>query len=222
MMLGARTAAWGGKALPYDAEVEWIGKGELGNYIDTGVEVLPDTHYQIKSRLSTIIGSENYAIGQTVLLRNTCCAGAYFNYNSLRIGYRSNFAAGVSVDLSGVNEYFADYQPNMQTISVNGSIVVRASQPSVIAGGGNIAIGKRGAAEADTNTKYYYVSIIVDGKLVRDLIPVRFTNNRGESEGAMYNRLGVGGMNYDGTLRHDGLYINRGNGAFIIGPDKTT
>ena len=210
MMLGSRTGAWSGKALPYDAEVEWIGKGELGNYIDTGVEVLPDTHYQIKSRLSTGIASENYAIGQTHLSLNTCCAGSYFHYNELRIGYRLNNAAGRSVDLSGINEYLADYQPNIQTISVNGSVVARASQASVIAGGGNIAIGKRGTIEADTNTKYYYISIIVDGKLVRDLIPVRFTNENGESEGAMYDK--VSGQ----------LYRNAGTGAFIIGPDKTT
>ena len=105
MMLGARTGAWGGKALPYDAEVEWIGKGELGNYIDTGVEVLPYTHYQIKSRLSTSgKAPENYAIGQTVVLANTCCAGAYFRYGGIRIGYRSNRAAEASVDLSGINE----------------------------------------------------------------------------------------------------------------------
>ena len=35
-MLGARTAAWSGKALPYDAEVEWIDfNGGAG--IDTGI-----------------------------------------------------------------------------------------------------------------------------------------------------------------------------------------
>ena len=211
MMLASRTGAWSGKRLPYDAEVEWIGKGISGNYIDTGVEVLPDTHYQIKSRLSTSNEkTENYAIGQTVILSNTCCAGAYFNRDSLRIGYRSNSAASKSVDLSGINEYFADYQPNIQTISVNGSVVVRASQASVIAGGGNIAIGKRGTYEASDYTKYYYISIIVDGKLVRDLIPVRFTNGDGVSEGAMYDK--VSGQ----------LYRNAGTGEFLIGPDKTT
>ena len=35
-MLGARTAAWSGKALPYDAEVEWI-KGDGNAYVKTGV-----------------------------------------------------------------------------------------------------------------------------------------------------------------------------------------
>ena len=111
--------------------------------------------------------------------------------------------------MSGINEYFADYQPNIQTISVNGSVVARASQESVTAGGGNIAIGKRGNLEADTATKYYYISIIVDGKLVRDLISVRFTNEDGVIEGAMYDK--VSGQ----------LYRNAGTGAFIIGPDKT-
>ena len=33
MMLGARTAAWSGKALPYDAEVEWL-QGDGASYID--------------------------------------------------------------------------------------------------------------------------------------------------------------------------------------------
>ena len=53
-----------------------------------------------------------------------------------------------------------------------------------------------------------------------DLQPVRFTNEQGQSEGAMYDRLGVGGMNPDGSPRTDGLYRNRGTGAFLYGADK--
>ena len=53
-----------------------------------------------------------------------------------------------------------------------------------------------------------------------DMLPVRFTNELGQSEGAMYNRLGVGGMNPDGPARTDGLYRNRGTGAFLYGSDK--
>lgn len=47
------------------------------------------------------------------------------------------------------------------------------------------------------------------GELVRDLIPVRFTNENGVSEGAMYDRV---------TKQ---LFRNQGTGAFVIGPDKT-
>lgn len=46
--------------------------------------------------------------------------------------------------------------------------------------------------------------------IARDSIAVRFTNELGETEGAMYDR--VSGQ----------LYRNAGTGAFIIGPDKTT
>lgn len=42
-----------------------------------------------------------------------------------------------------------------------------------------------------------------------DMIPVRFTNENGISEGAMYDR--VSGQ----------LFRNAGTGAFVIGPDKT-
>ena len=43
---------------------------------------------------------------------------------------------------------------------------------------------------------------------VRDFIPVRFTNELGQSEGAMYDR--VSGQ----------LFRNAGTGSFVIGPDK--
>ena len=45
--------------------------------------------------------------------------------------------------------------------------------------------------------------------LVRDFIPVRFTNEKGVTEGAMYDKV-------SGTL-----FRNAGTGAFVIGPDKT-
>ena len=46
------------------------------------------------------------------------------------------------------------------------------------------------------------------GVLVRDMIPVRFTNEAGQPEGAMYDR--VSGE----------LFRNQGTEAFIIGPDN--
>ena len=52
---------------------------------------------------------------------------------------------------------------------------------------------------------------ITDGNdfFVRDFIPVKFTNESGETEGAMYDR--VSGQ----------IFYNQGTGAFVIGPDKT-
>ena len=44
--------------------------------------------------------------------------------------------------------------------------------------------------------------------MVFDAIPVRFTNESSQSEGAMYDR--VSGQ----------LFRNAGTGSFVIGPDK--
>ena len=56
--------------------------------------------------------------------------------------------------------------------------------------------------------RIYCLKIEQGGVLVRDFIPVRFTNENGQAEGAMFDR--VSGE----------LYRNQGTGAFIIGPDK--
>ena len=47
--------------------------------------------------------------------------------------------------------------------------------------------------------------------LVRDFIPVRFTNELGQSEGAMYDRV-------SGELEP---FRNKGTGAFLWGPDAS-
>lgn len=52
------------------------------------------------------------------------------------------------------------------------------------------------------------MSCQLSGTMLFDIIPVRFTNEQGVSEGAMYDR--VSGL----------LFRNSGTGAFIIGPDK--
>lgn len=48
----------------------------------------------------------------------------------------------------------------------------------------------------------------INMNIIRDFIPVRFTNERGETEGAMYDR--ISGQ----------LFRNQGTGKFVIGPDK--
>ena len=67
---------------------------------------------------------------------------------------------------------------------------------------------------------YRLHSFEVEGKV--SMIPVRFTNEQGVSEGAMYDRANpTVGINPDGSPRTDGLYRNRGRGAFLYGSDKT-
>ena len=56
--------------------------------------------------------------------------------------------------------------------------------------------------------KVFRVVITKDDVVIRDFQPVRFTNELGESEGAMYDR--VSGE----------LFRNAGTGAFNYGNDK--
>ena len=53
----------------------------------------------------------------------------------------------------------------------------------------------------------YWLKIERNGVLVRDFIPVRFTNELGQSEGAMYDRVSRK------------LFRNQGTGSFVTGPD---
>jgi hypothetical protein len=60
-----------------------------------------------------------------------------------------------------------------------------------------------------------------NGNVVLDLIPVRFTNENNQSEGAMFDRANpTVGVNPNGSPRTDGLYRNRGTGNFGYGNDK--
>lgn len=56
--------------------------------------------------------------------------------------------------------------------------------------------------------RIYHMDISSGAGYIRRFVPVRFTNELGVSEGAMYDR--VSGE----------LFGNAGTGAFVIGPDK--
>ena len=55
--------------------------------------------------------------------------------------------------------------------------------------------------------RLFYVQAVANGELVLDMVPVRFTNESGISEGAMYDR--VSGR----------MFLNSGTGVFAVGDD---
>lgn len=79
----------------------------------------------------------------------------------------------------------------------------------------NITIMHLNVADNASDNRFYIKGKLYGAKLslgttvIQDMIPVRFTNELGQSEGAMYDR--VSGQ----------LFRNQGTGAFIVGPDKT-
>ena len=65
------------------------------------------------------------------------------------------------------------------------------------------------SSKRNQRTSVKKARIVSMGSVLLDAIPVRFTNENGVSEGAMYDRVS------------GSLFRNAGTSSFIIGPDKT-
>ena len=65
----------------------------------------------------------------------------------------------------------------------------------------------RGGLSPSTRYLISKFTIVRDGRRILDLIPVRFTNELGETEGGMYDKIS------------GEILTNRWNGSFEIGPD---
>lgn len=195
----------GGKKLPYDAEVEWIDNQDIaGSFIDLGVKAYSNCEWYI-------------GFGFQSILTSTACWGAANDAGRLATAW---ITVGGAIRYGGAYtygfptsrwEYFS--QKNIITIKqheiiLNGSSAVNLtadfndsrSTDNVYFGACNNFSSK--------GCRMFFLKLTVEGVLTLDLEPVRFTNENGETEGAMYDR--VSGE----------LFRNRGTGAFVIGPDK--
>lgn len=196
-----------------DAEVEWI-RSDGNAYIDTGVKwdtALPFdmTWYQFtKQGFLAFLGARDVA---------SAGAGYYFG----GAGTPTDGVYRYHIDMGGVrtNTVMAGYDGYWYNAKYTGNSiqVIRLEtgagntvsfSPPQRTGARNILV--TAVDNAGTINKYPGIGIqkLVLGT-VRDMISVRFTNEQGVSEGAMYDR--VSGR----------LFRNAGTGAFTIGPDKT-
>ena len=221
MILGARTGAWSGKALPYDAEVEWLEEGPTGSYIQTDIPTTKNTSCVVSLEVVNATKMDGGGI---------CCAiyglGLSWDYRSYGLFYSTqpNQSHRGKLNFHGNNAILSDV---IQTddpvrfdvsISANGSdnVIVSCGSFSRNASIGNIKDSGRFVLlwnrinKLPAKTRLVKVVFSVDNTILGSFIPVRFTNEDGVSEGAMYDK--VSGQ----------LYRNAGTGAFLIGPDKTT
>ena len=221
MMLGARTAAWSGKALQYDAEVEWLEEGPAGSYIQTDIPTTKNTSCAVSLEVVNATKVDGGGI---------CCAiygfglsWSFYSYGLFYLTLAGQAQRG-KLNFHGHNSVLSDV---LQTddpvrfdvsISANGSdnVIVSCGSFSSSASIKNIKDSGRftllwnRSNNSLAKTRLIEVVFSVDNAILGSFIPVRFTNEDGESEGAMYDK--VSGQ----------LYRNAGTGAFIIGPDKTT
>lgn len=216
MMLGARTGTWAksGAPLPYDAEIEWI-KTEPngGQRILTGVNLDVSDGFEVRAKVSydSAYSEDNVFLGTSgnyALYLNT----GRSNYPCARVGSIWRFGQTISAGfhtyetiIKGASECYmkmdgADLQPS----TIGSNSLGNKGELGIFFNSGV------GASFHSQGCSCGFLFMKVGEMIARDFIPVRFTNENGVSEGAMYDR--VSGQ----------LFRNAGTGEFIIGPDKTT
>lgn len=227
-MLGMRGTMTSGKHLPYDAQVEYL-ESTVGQYIDTGVPANKTTYNKLRQRIIEQVTSTGGGEWRTTGVGTYGnCWFTGFNINDGRFYYGSGYGntyTGISVTPTNSPldkfEYDLDFPGNryvvrnltLNTTPVNLSSLTKRSP--LASKSYTLALFRFNGDNGAHNARIFLAQYWMDGILIRDFTPVRFTNEYGQSEGAMFDRANpTVGMNRDGTPRDDGLYLNRGTGAF--------
>ena len=210
-----------GIRLPYDAEVEYL-ESTGTQYIDTGAVVSKTSHIVVRMSNYSVAGRWMFGARRGY---TTDSVGIYSNadtaVNKFRFSWGGSLSDWFIYTTIGVGVVTIDINAGLLTITRE--LIPNTYQYQITANNFRTPVPMYLFALNNNGELISCATMQLHGAQiddVRDLIPVRFTNEQGQSEGAMYDRLGVGGMNPDGSPRTDGLYRNRGTGAFVIGPDK--
>ena len=216
MMLGARTAAWGGKRLPYDAEeylestgTQWINT-EIRNITpQQGLRCLcqignpkySQTGYSVAFGLSS--DDESLLIQA---FREPGALNVFANgYEDLHIGGDDGELDSAICDIrinqfnSGKIEVYVDESPHQLMLTRNFDVIPEIDMFLFCASLAN-------SAEYISICRIYNFMLTEDDSIIKNLIPVLDLSGRP----AMYDE--ISGQ----------FFYNQGTGEFIIGPDKTT
>ncbi len=212
MMIAAHHSMAGSQRprLPYDAEVDYI-RTDGNEYILTGV--VPDSTVRIETQFkwltinaqARLFGSNS---GGSPAKEYSFYRGA--SYISARGGNTDNTATWVAGTNGTV--YTLDYSATAATLN-NTQRTIDGAHPAgtfEFALFGRNNIGTVYYSDYKMVCDFYYMKMWLGNTLVRDFIPVRFTNESNQSEGALYDKV-------SGLLQP---FRNQGTGAFVIGPDK--
>lgn len=192
--------------MPYDAEVEYIAS-EKSCYIDTGITRKRNDVFYCDFQVFNISYDRNYIFGQEYpsrlrLIFEMWGTSGFGCYGLTSTGYfkikdRDTKRHTLLLE-QGIGFYFDGQFKSVTYQNDNASANTLLFASYSTTGG----ITKQSGARI-----FSYYQIRESEKII-DLIPVRFTNELGESEGAMYDKVSKK------------LFRNQGTGKFIVGPDK--
>ena len=195
------------KPLPYDAEVEYLeSTGE--QYIKTGF--LPNDICGIRVKASALKIKDTVVVG----CRRALGERWWVNFGGDTFNASWGDYAHTTLHYSSITSYVIENNFNNSRSFVVDGVVYNESlyaytMPQSDREAYIFGANDRGSFALSQRFRVYQVEFSRGNIIDMNLIPVRFTNELGETEGAMYDR--VSGQ----------LFRNAGTGAFIIGPDKT-
>lgn len=206
--------------LPYDAEVEYL-ESTGTQYIDTGV--VGNNNCKVSARGQVSPGACFARLAEYInpTMRYASIFMLCANSTPIIYGAYNTSGPGNLVVTSSFGDW-VDATIENRKLTVNGTSVFTGAfqMPALHATVqlfGAVIYGE--GTQLLTSAKLATVKIWKDGVLVRDLIPVR-VGSGANAVGCLYDKLGTGGQNPDGSARNDGLYFRQGSGAFVVGPDK--
>ena len=188
---------------PYDAEVKWL-ESTGTQWIDSGVESTSDVGFRIDCMISNAPIPETYPV---------VIGSQYSDYSHWISIWSEDYEVRAGTEQSNLSIPFStrvivnvNFENSKEVSIVNGSRTP-ISTHSIPAKIGLFCAGDENGFSTPGASRIYAVQITNGDVLVRDMIPVRFTNEQGQSEGAMYDK--VSGQ----------LFKNQGTGKFLVGAD---
>lgn len=210
---------------PYDAEVEYLYfTPRSGAYIDT---MASPPQYKGKWEIDIKLDGSGkcrfigYGEMSSDTPTHTAVAGQDWGYSYFPFRYAGQWVddRGMHIDDRVRNSVIFEFESERQILTVNGVVKSQRSIVGETTTQGDCTIrlfttGNDPRHYTDRIIYLYGLRIEHDGVIVRDYIPVRYTDKEGNIRGALYDRANPNG----GPLRN-GLYPNMGNGTFLFGSD---
>lgn len=214
------SSAWLGKRkvwpdLPYDAEVEYLGITGV-EQIETGVipSVLDTYYLDFMSTAtgpqcgiwSSVYGTWNAVPNKWLFLklRHTNAQVQTWNFKPTSPTYTDITATTSLVNgrrahvVFSLKDRYCSFDNGALSRRVNLTVGTPSDeQPQIV------------LRQGGWSGRIYGWVVDRDGTIIQDAVPVRFTNEQGQSEGAMYDKVSKQ------------LFRNKGTGSFVIGPDVT-